>query len=61
MKRKKMKKSEKNSKKGVDKRLVMCYYNQALAREGHERGPSESKNLENDTERIEEKRQLILK
>ena len=61
MKRKKMKKSEKNSKKGVDKRKVMCYYNQALAREDHESGPGESKNLENDTEKIEEKRQLILK
>ena len=56
-----MKKSEKNSKKGVDKRMELCYYNQALAREGHESGRSESKNLENDTERIEEKRQLILK
>ena len=32
------KNSQKNFKKGVDKGEGMCYYNQALAREGHESG-----------------------
>ena len=35
---KKMKKSEKNFKKGVDKRVGLCYYYQALTRAGHESG-----------------------
>ena len=49
-------------KKVVDTKWMMWYSNQALRARGSERGLKRGrKNLENDTERLIKKRQLILK